>query len=72
MSVLFAELRFEEAQVVKEKYDLIEKHKAKSVIVNPASHEIDVFSYDEDEGVAFVNYAHRARRLDRTKYYYRV
>lgn len=50
MSSLSAELRFEEAQVVKEKYDLIEKYKAKSVIVNPALHEIDVFSYDEDEG----------------------
>lgn len=58
MSSLSAELRFEEAQVVKEKYDLIEKYKAKSVIVNPALHEIDVFSYDEDEGVAFVNYMH--------------
>ena len=58
MSALSAELRFEEAQVVKEKYDLIEKYKAKSVIVNPALHEIDVFSYDEDEGVAFVNYMH--------------
>ena len=58
MSALSTELRFEEAQVVKEKYDLIEKYKAKSVIVNPALHEIDVFSYDEDEGVAFVNYMH--------------
>ena len=58
MSALSAELRFDEAQVVKEKYDLIEKYKAKSVIVNPALHEIDVFSYDEDEGVAFVNYMH--------------
>lgn len=58
MSALSAELRFEEALVVKEKYDLIEKYKAKSVIVNPALHEIDVFSYDEDEGVAFVNYMH--------------
>lgn len=26
--------------------------------MNPALHEIDVFSYDEDEGVAFVNYMH--------------
>ena len=40
MSALSTELRFEEAQVVKEKYDLIEKYKAKSVIVNPALHEI--------------------------------
>ena len=58
MQSLSAELRFEEAQAIKEKYDLIEKYKAKSVIVNPSLHEIDVFSYDEDEGVAFVNYMH--------------
>ena len=58
MQSLSTELRFEEAQAIKEKYDLIEKYKAKSVIVNPSLHEIDVFSYDEDEGVAFVNYMH--------------
>ncbi len=58
MQALSAELRFEEAQLIKEKYDLIEKYKAKSVIVNPALHEIDVYSYDEDDNVAFVNYMH--------------
>lgn len=58
MQTLAAELRFEEAQVLKEKYDLIEKYRAKSVIVNIQLNNIDVFSYDEDEGAAFINYMH--------------
>ncbi len=58
MQALSAELRFEEAQGIKEKYDLIEKYKAKSVIVNSTLHEIDVYSYDEDDDVSFVNYMH--------------
>ena len=55
----FAEnLQFEQAQELKEKYDLIEKYKAKSEIVSPHVHDIDVFSYDENEQSAYINYLH--------------
>ncbi|MCP9610584.1 excinuclease ABC subunit UvrC [Coprobacter tertius] len=58
MENLASELKFEEAQTIKEKYLLIEKYKAKSIIVSTSLHNIDVFSYDEDENAAFINYLH--------------
>lgn len=58
MQSLASQLRFEEAQVVKERYDLVERYKAKSVIVSATIHNIDVFSYDEDGSAAFVNFMH--------------
>lgn len=58
MNRLSAELKFEEAQQIKEKYLLIEKYRSKSVIVSTSIHNTDVFSYEEDENAAFVNYMH--------------
>ena len=58
MSKLSENLKFEEAQVLKEKYLLLEKYRAKSVIVSTTIHNIDIFSYDEDDDAAFVNYMH--------------
>jgi excinuclease ABC subunit C len=58
MAVLSDNLQFEAAQRLKEKYLLIEKYKAKSEIVNPNLHDIDVFSYDENEDSAYINYFH--------------
>ncbi len=49
-------LKFEEAQIVKEKLEILEKYRSKSVIVNPALKNIDVFSYIEDDKYAYVNY----------------
>lgn len=56
MQVLASELRFEEAQIVKIKYDLIEQYKSKSSIVNSGLNNIDVFSYDETGQSAIINY----------------
>ena len=58
MNILAEQLKFEEAQLLKEKYLLLEKYKAKSVIVSSTIHNVDVFSYDEDENDAYVNYLH--------------
>ncbi len=58
MNLMAVDLQFEKAQVLKQKYDLIEKYKAKSEIVNPHLHDIDVFSYDENEQSAYINYLH--------------
>lgn len=58
MQTLAAELRFEEAQKVKEKYEAIENYRAKSTVVTPMLTNIDVFSFAENEKSAFINYMH--------------
>lgn len=58
INALAEQLKFEEAQQLKEKYLLLEKYKAKSVIVSSTIHNVDVFSYAEDENDAYVNYLH--------------
>jgi excinuclease ABC subunit C len=56
MMVYASEMRFEEAKLVKEKLDLLERYQSKSLVVNPSIHNVDVFSYIEDEGSAYVNF----------------
>lgn len=59
MQDLAAEMKFEEAQKVKEKYALIENYRSKSEVVSSVLHNIDVFSIEEDgEKSAFINYLH--------------
>lgn len=58
MQNLASQMRYEEAQAVKERYDLVERYRAKSVVVSSTINNIDVFSYDEDDNAAFVNYMH--------------
>ena len=60
MQDLAAELKFEEAQKVKEKYLLLENYRSKSEVVSHVLHNIDVFSIEEDtdENSAFINYLH--------------
>lgn len=53
-----SELKFEEAELVKRKYLLVEKYRAKSVIVSPSIHNIDIYSIIRDEGAAYANYMH--------------
>lgn len=59
MQALAAEMKFEEAQKVKEKYTLIENYRSRSEVVSSILHNIDVFSIEEDgEKSAFINYLH--------------
>ena len=58
MQALAMEMRFEEAQAIKEKYDLIENYRAKSEVVSRIIHNVDVFSIEMDEGSAYINYLH--------------
>ncbi|MDR1887412.1 MAG: excinuclease ABC subunit UvrC [Prevotellaceae bacterium] len=58
MRSLSREMRFEEAQVIKEKYETIENYRARSTVVTPALNNIDVFSFDENEKSAYINYMH--------------
>ena len=58
MQALAAEMRFEEAQKIKEKYDLIESYRSKSEVVNSIIHNVDVFSIETEENSAYINYLH--------------
>lgn len=59
MQTLAAEMKFEEAQKVKEKYLLIENYRSKSEVVSAVLHNVDVFSIEEEEpNTAFINYLH--------------
>lgn len=58
MGRLASELKFEEAQLIKEKYDLVEKYRAKSVIVSSHITDIDVYAIHRDETSAYINYLH--------------
>lgn len=50
------ELAFEKAHYYKEKLELLEKYQSKSIVVNPAIKDLDVFALVSDEKNAYVNY----------------
>lgn len=56
MMVYAGSLRFEKAKLVKDKIDLLDRYQSKSLVVNPAIHNVDVFSYIEDDSSAYVNF----------------
>ena len=58
MGSLAKQLRFEEAAALKKKYDLVENFRAKSEVVSNVSYDIDVFSIESDEKIAFINFLH--------------
>jgi excinuclease ABC subunit C len=51
-------LRFEEAELTKERYNMLKNYSSKSLVVNSDCHNIDVFSYEENIQSAYVNYLH--------------
>lgn len=59
MQRLASELRFEEAQELKNSYRLIENYQSRSVIVSQTIGDVDVFGFDDDGGNdVYVNYMH--------------
>ena len=58
MQALAEELRFEEAEIIKRKYDLISQYVAKSEVVSHVVDNIDVMSITSDEKNAYINYIH--------------
>ncbi|MGX7667316.1 excinuclease ABC subunit UvrC [Flavobacterium pedocola] len=56
MTDLAMEMKFEEAQKIKEKIEVLENYQAKSTILNPKISNIDVFSIVSDESMAYVNF----------------
>lgn len=61
MERLAADLRFEEAQALKEKYRLVERYNAKSTIVSQTLDNVDVFGVDDDGRDVYVNFMHVRR-----------
>jgi len=49
-------LKFEEAQIIKERLDILEDYQAKNTVVNPNIDDVDVFGMTSDETAAYVNF----------------
>ena len=58
MMTLAEDMKFEEAQKIKEKYELIENYRSKSEVASSVLHNIDVFSIEMDDNTAYINYLH--------------
>lgn len=50
------EMKFEKAQLLKERIDLLTSYRSKSLVVNPKIHNVDVFSFVLEKDSAFVNF----------------
>lgn len=61
MERLSLDLRFEEAQLLKQRYDLLTNYRSKSVIVSQTINEIDVFGIEDDDRDVYINYMHVRR-----------
>ena len=60
MKELARNLRFEEAQAIKTRYDTIMEFREKSRVVDTGLDNVDVYNIDQDDDVVFVNYLHVA------------
>jgi len=49
-------LKFEDAQRIKEKIDILENYQSKSTVVNPKINNVDVFTIVSDESYGYVNF----------------
>lgn len=48
--------RFEEAALIKDKLELLEKFQSRSTVVSNTISDVDVFTIDQDEDFAYINY----------------
>jgi len=56
MQELATEMKFEAAQKIKEKIEVLENYQSRSTILNPKISNVDVFSIVSDETMAYVNF----------------
>ena len=56
MAEFSADLRFEEAQILKEKIDILSRFRSRSAIVSNTIKNIDVFAFAQDDDRCYVNY----------------
>lgn len=80
MKELAMEMKFEEAEIIKKKYLMLENYQSRSEVVSRTINNIDVYNIEDNEKVAYINYLHvvngcivraytfeYAKRLDETK-----
>lgn len=58
MMQLAEEMRFEEAEVLRKKFVLLENYRSKSEVVSSVLYNIDVYNIEVDEKVAYINFLH--------------
>lgn len=58
MQTLAEDMRFEEADMLKRRYILLENYRNRSEVVSNTLHNIDVFNIENDKGAAYINYLH--------------
>ncbi|MBR2945178.1 MAG: excinuclease ABC subunit UvrC [Bacteroidaceae bacterium] len=58
MGKLAEEMRFEEAEVIKKKYLLLENYRSKSEVVSNTLKSVDVFNIEDNKQTAYINYLH--------------
>lgn len=58
MNTLSENWKFEEAQIVKDKYEAVKKYNAKSIVGETSTPDVDLFAYVENDDRAFVNFMH--------------
>ena len=56
MRQLASEMQFEQAQLMKEKIEVLENYQSKSTVVHPKISDVDVFSIISDPTHAYINY----------------
>jgi excinuclease ABC subunit C len=56
MHAFAGQMEFEQAQMIKEKIDILENYKSKSTIVNPKINNVDVISIMDEPELAWVNW----------------
>ena len=49
-------MEFEQAQVVKMKYDLLENYRSRSTVVSATIHDVEVYSFVDDDETLYVNF----------------
>lgn len=56
MMELSREMKFEQAESLRKKLEILQRYKSKSTIVNPKLKDLEVYSYAEEEERAWINY----------------
>lgn len=56
IKILSSQYKYEEAKILSDKLTLLEKYQSKSTIINPKLKDLDVFTYEETERTALINY----------------
>ena len=56
MTAAATEMRFEDAQRIKEKIEVLENYQSRSTVANPNLNNVEVYSIVSDESAAFVNF----------------